>query len=418
MKVVLFCGGLGTRLREYTGEIPKPMVKIGLPAHPLAPDEVLRPLRAQGLRPVPRATRPTSSSSSSSSTRSGSPTTSRLSGGGKEIEPGAQRHRGLEHHVRGHRASTPTSASGSWRYGATCRTRRCSWPTTPTALPTWTCRGCWKRSALATASASFVARAAFAELPPRRGGAGRAREVASPRSGSPTCSSTAGSSPSAARSSITCSQGDELVLAPFARLIAERKLLAYRVRSASGAWTHSRSSRNSPTSATPGRRPGSCGRVTAAAGRQDDAPAGPRAARLAAATSCSASARTADDIEIGCWRYHAPAALGAAGGARDLGRPVRQSRPGSGGASGAQQRPRGAPGSSGGPADVPGRVLPLRRRAHQGVLRATEARGEAGPGLHPLSERTAPGPPPRVRAHLQHLPRPPRARVRGHEGGR
>src|SRR3954453_3176886 len=29
MKDVLFCGGLGTRLREYTGEIPKPMVKIG-----------------------------------------------------------------------------------------------------------------------------------------------------------------------------------------------------------------------------------------------------------------------------------------------------------------------------------------------------------------------------------------------------
>jgi glucose-1-phosphate cytidylyltransferase len=29
MKVVLFCGGLGTRLREFTGEIPKPMVNIG-----------------------------------------------------------------------------------------------------------------------------------------------------------------------------------------------------------------------------------------------------------------------------------------------------------------------------------------------------------------------------------------------------
>src|ERR1700730_7501597 len=29
MKVVLFCGGLGTRLRETAGEIPKPMVKIG-----------------------------------------------------------------------------------------------------------------------------------------------------------------------------------------------------------------------------------------------------------------------------------------------------------------------------------------------------------------------------------------------------
>jgi glucose-1-phosphate cytidylyltransferase len=29
MKVVLFCGGLGTRLREQAGELPKPMVNIG-----------------------------------------------------------------------------------------------------------------------------------------------------------------------------------------------------------------------------------------------------------------------------------------------------------------------------------------------------------------------------------------------------
>ena len=29
MKVVLFCGGLGTRLREYSDNIPKPMVNIG-----------------------------------------------------------------------------------------------------------------------------------------------------------------------------------------------------------------------------------------------------------------------------------------------------------------------------------------------------------------------------------------------------
>jgi glucose-1-phosphate cytidylyltransferase len=29
MKVVLFCGGLGTRLRDHSGELPKPMVKIG-----------------------------------------------------------------------------------------------------------------------------------------------------------------------------------------------------------------------------------------------------------------------------------------------------------------------------------------------------------------------------------------------------
>lgn len=29
MKVVLFCGGLGTRIRDHSGELPKPMVKIG-----------------------------------------------------------------------------------------------------------------------------------------------------------------------------------------------------------------------------------------------------------------------------------------------------------------------------------------------------------------------------------------------------
>lgn len=29
MKVVLFCGGLGTRLREYSEKIPKPMILVG-----------------------------------------------------------------------------------------------------------------------------------------------------------------------------------------------------------------------------------------------------------------------------------------------------------------------------------------------------------------------------------------------------
>src|SRR5258708_37259142 len=29
MKVVLFCGGLGTRLKEFSETIPKPMVEIG-----------------------------------------------------------------------------------------------------------------------------------------------------------------------------------------------------------------------------------------------------------------------------------------------------------------------------------------------------------------------------------------------------
>src|SRR5919112_6916708 len=29
MKVVLFCGGLGTRIREYSESVPKPMVPVG-----------------------------------------------------------------------------------------------------------------------------------------------------------------------------------------------------------------------------------------------------------------------------------------------------------------------------------------------------------------------------------------------------
>jgi glucose-1-phosphate cytidylyltransferase len=29
VKVVLFCGGLGTRLREYSETVPKPLVTIG-----------------------------------------------------------------------------------------------------------------------------------------------------------------------------------------------------------------------------------------------------------------------------------------------------------------------------------------------------------------------------------------------------
>ena len=29
MKVVLFCGGLGTRMRKYSEIVPKPMVPIG-----------------------------------------------------------------------------------------------------------------------------------------------------------------------------------------------------------------------------------------------------------------------------------------------------------------------------------------------------------------------------------------------------
>ena len=57
MKVVLFCGGLGTRLREHSDTIPKPLVNVGYPADHLAPDALLRALRPQGLRAVPGLSR-------------------------------------------------------------------------------------------------------------------------------------------------------------------------------------------------------------------------------------------------------------------------------------------------------------------------------------------------------------------------
>ena len=45
MKVVLFCGGLGTRLKEYSETIPKPMVEVGYRPLMWRFNAVLRPLR-------------------------------------------------------------------------------------------------------------------------------------------------------------------------------------------------------------------------------------------------------------------------------------------------------------------------------------------------------------------------------------
>ena len=49
MKVVLFCGGFGMRMREHSEALPKPMVHYWISSHPLACNEVLRPLRTQRL---------------------------------------------------------------------------------------------------------------------------------------------------------------------------------------------------------------------------------------------------------------------------------------------------------------------------------------------------------------------------------
>ena len=53
MKVVLFCGGEGMRLRGYSEDVPKPMVTIGCTSCPLARDEVLRAFWPQGFHSLP-----------------------------------------------------------------------------------------------------------------------------------------------------------------------------------------------------------------------------------------------------------------------------------------------------------------------------------------------------------------------------
>ena len=62
---------------------------------------------------------------------------------------------------------------------------------------------------------------------------------------------------------------------------------------------------------------------------------------------------------------------------------------------------------------LPRRLPPLRGRRRQGVLRGRQARLRARPDPHAPAQRPAPGPPHRLRADLEHVPRPPHPRVRG-----
>ncbi len=56
MKVVLFCGGLGTRLREHSDTIPKPLVNVGYRPILWHLMRYYAHYRPQGLHPRPSAT--------------------------------------------------------------------------------------------------------------------------------------------------------------------------------------------------------------------------------------------------------------------------------------------------------------------------------------------------------------------------
>ncbi len=131
MKVVLFCGGLGMRIREAGESIPKPMVTIGYRpilwhvmkyyAHFGHKDFVL----CLGYRGDVIKNYFLNYSECLSNDFV-------LSEGGKKLELMAQRHPRLEDHVRRDRRDRRTSASGSRPSSGTFATSRSSWPTTAT----------------------------------------------------------------------------------------------------------------------------------------------------------------------------------------------------------------------------------------------------------------------------------------------
>ena len=53
MKVVIFCGGQGLRMREASEVAPKPMIPDRQQTRPLARHEVLRPFWVHGLCALP-----------------------------------------------------------------------------------------------------------------------------------------------------------------------------------------------------------------------------------------------------------------------------------------------------------------------------------------------------------------------------
>ena len=128
MKVVLFCGGMGTRLREYSDQIPKPLVPVG--GMPIL-WHIMKYYASFGhtdfilcLGYKGEAIRQffLEYSEAIAGDLAAGPDASGRGMTGADAE-------GLAHHLRRHRP-TPTSAAGCCGCASTSRTRRSSSPTT------------------------------------------------------------------------------------------------------------------------------------------------------------------------------------------------------------------------------------------------------------------------------------------------
>ena len=119
-----------------------------------------------------------------------------------------------------------------------------------------------------------------------------------------------------------------------------------------------------------------------------------------------------DDIEIGCGATVLRLAEALSGGRDPVGRPDRRRRA-CGGGSAERCRLRGRLRCVEGRRRGFSRCVPsVRGRRGQGVLRGPQVGVLSGPDPHSSARRPAPGPQAGLRAHVEHVARPPDPRVR------
>ena len=226
MKVVLFCGGQGLRMREHSETIPKPMVPIGYRpilwhvmryyAHFGHRDFILclgyradaikdyflhyDEARVQRLRPLRR----------------------RAAG-----RAARHRHRRLADHVRRHRARRRRSASGCVAVRHLLEGEEMFLANYGDILTDAPLDGSSTEFRADTATAALPSVRALVLVPRRCHRCRGSRHGAPKRSGRPTSGSMAAATCSGRRSWTRLDSGEDLVDAPFAGLAAEGRLSAY-----------------------------------------------------------------------------------------------------------------------------------------------------------------------------------------------
>ena len=227
MKVVLFCGGLGTRLREHSDTIPKPLVNVGSRpiiwhlmryyAHYGHKDFVLcLGYRGDLIREYFRNYDECLSNDFT------------LSNGGRDDRTAQLRHRTTGGSLSSTPACTRTSASACCACDAISRANEMFLANYADGLSDLPLDRADRGFRAAAGRRQLRVGALAAEFPSRAGGRRRPGHGDRPDAQRRALHQRRLLRASGARSSTTCSEGEELVEQPFARLIAERRLATYR----------------------------------------------------------------------------------------------------------------------------------------------------------------------------------------------